>query len=530
MRRKLAIIGIDGGTFKILNALIKMDIIPNIRYMVYNGYSAILKSTIPPTTVPAWYSLATGLNPGKLGFTSFFVYEAPNKKRLVTSNDIKGKAIWDFISSYGLKCAVINFPTYPPIPVNGYFITGMLTPSNENFTYPPEFRNVIRNYVGDYLVDVDHYEYANPKKILKICIKSIEQKSKLLDLLFREDYIDFLFLIFTETDRIQHLIWNKMEISKEQIKFSESKLEELFFDFWGKIDIIVGKILKKFDNAMIVSDHGFTALRGEFYINEWLLKNEYLKCREKPKETKHFISLEETKRALIKLGIFDYIVQILKMMIGKERLRKLQNKILPKEEIELSEIIDYKASKAFALEGESETCQIVINPNLNPTHKEKIKKEIIEKITRELNARGLMARVYTKEEVYKCSENLKIIIPDIVIYIHGWHIKPYIRGLPYLVEPDPRICGMHDEDGIFIAFGRDIKRGYSKKCFQIVDIAPTVLFMMNIPVPLSMDGKVLKEIFKEDSEYYTKKIVYRQDYQKRQLREVIHRLKREGKI
>ena len=180
---RVALVGIDGGTFKILKPLMQSHSIPTITRMINKGYSATLKSTIPPATVPGWYSLATGLNPGKLGVCNFMVNTSNHKRRLVSSKDIQGRALWDYISKRGLKVAVVNFPAYPPYPVNGYFVTGMLTPPGKGYTYPSDFKETIERQITNYYTDIDHYEYGDPKRLLKACIKAVTQKGKLVDIL-----------------------------------------------------------------------------------------------------------------------------------------------------------------------------------------------------------------------------------------------------------------------------------------------------------------------------------------------------------
>jgi hypothetical protein len=58
--------------------------------------------------------------------------------------------------------------------------------------------------------------------------------------------------------------------------------------------------------------------------------------------------------------------------------------------------------------------------------------------------------------------------------------------------------GFHHKNGILIALGENFKRGYHLEKAAIIDLAPTILYAMGIPVPSDMDGSVLKEIFEED--------------------------------
>ena len=68
---RLLIIGLDGGTYKIIDPLIKEKKLPHLERLINEGTKAILKSTIPPLTPAAWVTFMTGKNPGKLGFAHF---------------------------------------------------------------------------------------------------------------------------------------------------------------------------------------------------------------------------------------------------------------------------------------------------------------------------------------------------------------------------------------------------------------------------------------------------------------------------
>ena len=68
---KLAIIGIDGATFDIIQPMIAEGELPNIARILNEGAFGDLESEKPPMTPPAWTSMFTGLNPGKHGVFHF---------------------------------------------------------------------------------------------------------------------------------------------------------------------------------------------------------------------------------------------------------------------------------------------------------------------------------------------------------------------------------------------------------------------------------------------------------------------------
>jgi len=55
--------------------------------------------------------------------------------------------------------------------------------------------------------------------------------------------------------------------------------------------------------------------------------------------------------------------------------------------------------------------------------------------------------------------------------------------------------GVHRKEGVLMVVGPGIRKGYKIRGARIMDLAPTILHTMGIPVPSDMDGRVLEEIF-----------------------------------
>jgi predicted AlkP superfamily phosphohydrolase/phosphomutase len=53
----------------------------------------------------------------------------------------------------------------------------------------------------------------------------------------------------------------------------------------------------------------------------------------------------------------------------------------------------------------------------------------------------------------------------------------------------------HKLEGIFVINGKEILGGKEIQGAKIIDVAPTVLHLMGLPVPANMDGMVLTEVF-----------------------------------
>jgi len=68
--------------------------------------------------------------------------------------------------------------------------------------------------------------------------------------------------------------------------------------------------------------------------------------------------------------------------------------------------------------------------------------------------------------------------------------------------------GGHKSEGIFLAYGSGVKRGYKIDSARIHDLVPTILHIFGLPIPRDVDGRVLKEIFEEGSELARREITY----------------------
>ncbi len=81
----------------------------------------------------------------------------------------------------------------------------------------------------------------------------------------------------TGTDRLHHFLWQAYEDPGHPS-------HQNFLDFYRHIDRLIGKIVAAYHKLTntyagfyILSDHGFTGIEQEVYLNAWLEKNGYLR-------------------------------------------------------------------------------------------------------------------------------------------------------------------------------------------------------------------------------------------------------------
>lgn len=230
----------------------------------------------------------TGKNPGKHGCFDFldnipnrFIYEKP----LISSKSIDGKTLWEILSENGKKVGVIGFPmTYPPSPVNGFMVSGLLTPNkNADFTYPKSLKEDLLSYLGDFYFDIrwDKYKPNKEKKFLKELYNSYENRKKSLFYLMEKFNWDVFAVLFMEADRLQHFFWKYKDKTHPAYSFYKYLLFGKEIEkYYIKLDKLIGEIISKLRNnftLFVISDHGAGSLKKRIYLNNYLEKLGYLK-------------------------------------------------------------------------------------------------------------------------------------------------------------------------------------------------------------------------------------------------------------
>lgn len=520
-KNKVLVIGLDGAEPTIIENMAE-EKIPNLLKLKKNGTSGNLRSTIPSATAPAWSSFMTGKNPGNTGCFDF-VQRVPNsyevkaadfeigKKNVgldlafITSTMIDSKKIWDLISEANKKVGVIHVPmTYPPHKVNGFMITGLGTPGPEsNFTYPPELQKKLLNDFN-YKMHVTELDVDGREDIALADLYNTEQKRAeiTLNLMKNMDW-DFFMVVFEGVDYIQHHFWKFMDKTHPHYNPEMAKkYGNAIFDYYQRVDGYIGEILENIDEnttVIIMSDHGGGALTKNFYINQFLKDIGLLQVKEKSKKEKTLAKLGLRKdvlyRFLINFGLYKLIYKIPKFVRG----------LVPENEYTFSDFDWYK-TKAFSVSGWG---MIYINlkgrePNgiIEPGKEYEEIRNIILKKLYELEdpetGKRYVDKVFKKEDIY--SGIYLDRAPDLVVKMNGIECLDRILDNKNVenklfATAHKRKSGTHTENGIIIIKGNGIKKGYKVKNASIIDLMPTILYLLNIPIPSDIDGKVLNDIF-----------------------------------
>ncbi|MFQ5789426.1 MAG: alkaline phosphatase family protein [Acidobacteriota bacterium] len=99
-------------------------------------------------------------------------------------------------------------------------------------------------------------------------------------------------------------------------------------------------------------------------------------------------------------------------------------------------------------------------------------------------------------------EHLRSRRPDEVLVVlsgHGMEPLPLARRILETFKGDPQLSGYHDDapDGLAIFYGPGIARGAKLQGASVLDITPTLLHLMGLPLGRDMDGTLLTDVLEE---------------------------------
>ncbi|HEK86066.1 MAG: alkaline phosphatase family protein [Candidatus Saccharicenans sp.] len=274
--KKVCIVGLDGVPYSMLLDLAKTGVMSTVARLIDSGHLHQMKASLPEISAVSWTNFMTGTNPGTHGIFGFTDFKGGSYDlRVPNFLDLKTETIWDSLGHRGLKSIVINQPsTYPARRINGVMISGFVAVDLSRSVYPQSFFPTLEQM--GYQIDVDTSRVVDNLNFLwQELSKTMASHQKALNYFWEQDWDLFEFVI-TGTDRLHHFLWPAYQDKNHPY-------HQAFLDFYQQIDRIIGKILngfKKMDQDesqfFLLSDHGFTGITQEVYLNAWLEEQGYL--------------------------------------------------------------------------------------------------------------------------------------------------------------------------------------------------------------------------------------------------------------
>ena len=508
-KRRVLVIGIDGGTFDIIHPLFKQGKLPNLFKLYKQGFSSSLLSTIHPISPTAWGSFTTGVNPGKHGLYDFSRRKHGSYDQLATtSRDIHIPKMWHLLAKKDIKICLVNIPgTYPPEPLNGFLVSGFPTPEeNNDFTYPQSLLKELKDSIPDFhlqprVVTRDGNEQALLKDIWEIT----QNTTKATLFLANNIAWDLLITVYTGADVLGHHFW---KFTDPDHPYYTDELNKIYGnainDIYIKIDQEIGKLTRIVDNdtyVIIMSDHGFGGAYHALGLNNWLLGHGWMNVR---RGITHRLKYFGFRRGFTLTNAFR-LTKIVRTPENRKKIyakRSLLRNLVLKLFFSLNDV-DWSRTKAYCV---GNCGQIYLNVKgreprgiISPEDRLAVAKELKSDLILmkdENNGESIFDQVFLREELYhgpfvKDAADLICFNSDARYLI----IRYLEFGGGKISFPHPVWSGAHRLNGIFILNGPGVKPQKYNSELRIWDVTPTVMTLLGAPIADYMDGKVITEAF-----------------------------------
>jgi predicted AlkP superfamily phosphohydrolase/phosphomutase len=440
--RRIVFIGLDGTPYTFMQRLIATGKMPHAARLAEQGSLLRMDSTWPWVSSVAWSTMMTGVNPAKHNIFGFIDRDPATYKQFIpTARNMKAKTLWEVLSEAGKRVIVVNVPvTYPPRQVNGILVSGFLSPSLDKAVYPTSYTPTLKSL--GYIVDADPWKARESKDLaLQEVNAALDARIRTLFHLVDNETWDYLHVHIMETDRLHHFLWQQMEEA-------HPTYAPAFYDFYRRIDDMLGRLAAKLDDSttlMWMADHGFCTLKKEVYVNRWLMDNGWLKLRTTPPDRKKGLNEIDPSSVAYSLDPGRVVIRV--------RGREKEGCVAPGTEYE-------------ALRAEIAAAALELH---DPDSGE-----------------PFFQAAFKREELYQ-GPYLEQAADLILAPYDGYDPKGplYKETLTYKGD---ELVGMHTYDDAMLYVGG---RTIPQTRFSVLKVMPTILDLMDVAPPPSLDGESL---------------------------------------
>ena len=497
---KLLIIGLDGATFDLITPWAAQGQLPTLARLMREGVTGNLESTLPPVTSPAWPTFMTGKNPGKHGVFDFIRPRAGSFD-MVNASQIHGQLLWEILSDAGYSVGVLNVPiTYPPRPVNGYLIPGLLSPDQGQTTYPADLLKPYAAELGKYRLTPNvQCTPGHEADFIADLHDLIDTQLRYALRLMRDQPTDVLMLHFLATDNGSHALWRFMDKTHPRYEAAlAAQYGDALLKIYQHLDAAIAQIhsslVTHHSSLIIMSDHGFGPLHRTINLNILFIEKGLMRLQPgfftqvRWWAFRHGLTPATAYKILSKLGLQNITAQV-----SRKARNGAVGKFLSFEDVDWSRTVAYSMGHVG---------QVYLNlqgrePHgiVTPDRYQAARQQVIDALNTLIDpatGQPLVDRIIPREDAAHGpyadqGADLHLILDGYrtiafpLFATEGRVLTPQIRG----------DSGCHRRHGIFIGQGAAFEPGANIDGARLIDLAPTILRLLNVPVPADMDGRVL---------------------------------------
>jgi predicted AlkP superfamily phosphohydrolase/phosphomutase len=394
-----------------------------------------------------------------------------------------------------LTTGVINLPmTWPPhpMPPGCYLVSGMETPSIESpFTEPPDLADELRamNYVCDLRIKLHERDIRSPTGVTSIAqdlLEVVRRREEATFKLLAERPTDVLVVVFETTDRLQHYAWRAIaELIADDGSLRRTPLHDAVEACYRELDRVVGGLLDEAAGpesyVLFVSDHGFGPLQTRFHVDQWLSEQGWLTY--------------ESGKASVRQRL-RAPMQRVKKLIPRSVLRR------GRRAFAVSRILHWQRTQAYSgrtmehaiyinLQGREP--QGIVPPEQYDDLRRRIAAALLE-LRDPRTGQRVVEAAYLREDLYHGAFVEEA--PDLLFSLApGYEPTSELSGGGLFSDALMEGAGIHQPEGIFVVLGPGVQPGVRLPEQAIQDVLPTLLYVLQAPIPTSLDGRLITTPF-----------------------------------
>jgi len=465
--RYAVIIGLDGVPLGLLKKLAEDGVMPWLHGRLAHAVSSELEVLVP-YTAPSWPTISTGVNPGKHGIYDFLVPRPNAEPRPATRMDLEWPYVTEMVSANGLPSVSISVPfNYPPFVRSGVRVVSGWTSARLE-TWPPGERGEALRLLGG--------QQGPPKPTsiedyVDMVIENTERQAELIRSYYTGKPWRVFYFVLPGPDWAFHYTFGDV--------VRGTRLGRRVYRLFRVIDELIRFLYENAPGETLfihVSDHGFMEATEALNGNVLLEKEGLLKKSEE----------RVNLRSRVVLRLASLLPPWLKHRLKYSSLAVLARRLGAAAAFEYSRLpIDYAASKAYFTSAYS----VYTNPGLPPEERERVASQVLSILQR---YRGML-RVVARGRDYFWGPHVDRAPDVVVIPGEGYNVT---TRLAYRSVVEKGRWYVHGPRGMLVLDAPDggtRPRLPAERPPFSMDVAPTVLAWLGLPLDPGFDGEPLLE-------------------------------------
>jgi len=503
---KVLFIGLDAAEPSLIEKWMAEGLLPNIKQLREQGVYSLIGSPDDHLVGLAWPTFYTGVNPGNHGVHHYLQWN-PEKMCSERVNQLwlPLNPFWRNFRDEDPRAIVIDVPLTPSIKefhgieMSGWATHEVLVPLN---AYPKEILKWVEKNIGTSPWFEERYGKFTVKELLQVRDKlnDMTQKVTLLtkSLMSRESW-DLLMIVYSATHRGGHKLWDLKDITSDLYDDEKQIVSQSLKEVYMACDNAIGELVSEISynvTVLLCSLHGMGVNHSRTEILPEMLE----------KIIQHETDQPASQRPKTLGRIRNLIPSLIRHAIKSRVPHRLKDALTSFWRMGG---IDWSRSPAICLLGDYDG---YLRINLKGRESQGIVNagqefdDWMNKVSMGLQSfidadsgEPIVKAVLRREDL-KLSGNYLCHLPDLIVQWretpssqHREITSPLYGSIPWPTSgrnPEGR-TGNHRPQGFLIAKGDRFAPSSSLGPVEIIDLAPTILDILGLPVSSKMEGTII---------------------------------------